>query len=137
MRAGPRPKALIGAWLDFLSPAQRELALALRHQVRLAAPDLPEGLRWGQLVFLWGGSPLLAIAPGHGQMVLLVYNGHLLPPRLLMPEPGAAPSAMRSLRCRVQQPLDIARIQEVVRLACQRALEFGHGRARGTGAPED
>jgi len=112
MRTGPRSKALVAAWLDFLPPAQREVAQALRSAVREAAPDLLEIIRWGQLVFTWSGSPLLAIAPHRGHVNLQLFNGHLLPEGLA-PLEGSG-RGTRSFKCRLNQPVDVVQVQMLV-----------------------
>lgn len=133
MRAGTRSKALVGAWLDFHPPAQREVAQALRAAVREVEPELGEAIRWGQLVFLWGGSPLLAIAPHRGHVNLQVFNGHQLSAGLLPPDPSGRPGP-RSLRCRLHQPVDAPHVRDIVRASVARARETGLGRP---GAPAE
>ncbi|MBI5271914.1 MAG: DUF1801 domain-containing protein [Burkholderiales bacterium] len=137
MRAGTRSKALVGAWLDFQPPAQREVAQALRAAVREVEPELGEAIRWGQLVFLWGGSPLLAIAPHRGHVNLQVFNGHQLSDALLPPDPSGRPGGPRSLRCRLHQPVDTPRVRDVVRASAARARETGLGRPPPTGDAPD
>jgi uncharacterized protein YdhG (YjbR/CyaY superfamily) len=120
MRPGPRSKALVSAWLDFQPPPQREVAQALRTAVREAAPDLAEIVRWGQLVFLCNGLPLLAIAPHRGHVNLQVFNGHLLPAGLA-PLEGSGSRGARSLKCRLQQPVDVVLVQMLVAASVARA----------------
>ena len=133
MRPGTRSKALISAWMDFLPPAQREVAHALRTLVREAEPELAEVVRWGQLVFLWGGSPLLAIAPHKAHVNLQVHNAELLPPHLLPDDPPARQRGPRALRCMLRQPVDSQRVRLIVTTSVQRAREFGVGRWSATG----
>lgn len=121
MRAGPRSKALVSAWLDFQPPAQREVARALRAAVRDAAPDLVEVVRWGQLICLHAGQPLLAIAPHRNHVNLQVFNGHLLPEGLA-PLEGSG-RGVRSLKCRLHQPVDVVAVQMVVAASVARAPE--------------
>lgn len=125
MRSGPRSKALVSAWLDFQPPPQREVAQALRAAVREAAPELAEIVRWGQLVFLHNGSPLLAIAPHRGHVSLQLFNGHLLPEGLA-PLEGAGRS-VRSFKCRLQQPVDVVLVQMLVAACVARAPEDHRG----------
>ncbi len=112
MRNGPRSKALVSAWLDFQPAAQREVAQALRSAVRDAAPELGEAVRWGQLVFLFDGMPLLAIAPHRAHVSLQVFNGHLLPAGLAPMEGGGR--GARSFKCRLHQPVDAVQVQMLV-----------------------
>lgn len=132
MRPGTRSKALISAWMDFLPPTQREVAQVLRALVREAEPELTETVRWGQLVFLWGGSPLLAIAPHKAHVNLQVHNAELLPPHLL-PDEAARQRGPRGLRFRLREPVDAERVRQVVSTSAQRAREFGIGRWSATG----
>jgi hypothetical protein len=134
MRTGPRSKALVAAWLDFQPPAQREVAQALRAAVREAAPDLAEIIRWGQLVFTWGGSPLLAIAPHRGHVSLQLFNGHLLPEGLA-PLEGSG-RGTRSFKCGLNQPLDVVQVQMLVAACVARAMRDA-GPAMLAGLPAD
>lgn len=119
MRTGPRSKALVSAWLDFQPEAQRQVAQALRTAVRDAEPALSEIVRWGQLVFVWAGSPLLAIAPHRGHVNLQIFNGHLLPADL-GPLEGSGRGA-RSYKCRLNQPVDVVQVQMLVAASVARA----------------
>jgi hypothetical protein len=119
MRVGTRSKALVSAWLDFQPPAHREVARALRAAVRDAEPGLEEIIRWGQLVFVWEGSPLLAIAPHRAHVNLQVFNGFLLPPDLA-PLEGLG-RGTRSYRCRLNQPIDVVQVQMLVAASVARA----------------
>jgi hypothetical protein len=130
MRTGPRSKALVSAWLDFQPAAQREVAVALRSAVREAEPALEEIIRWGQLVFVWGGSPLLAIAPHRGHVSLQIFNGHLLPPDVAPLEGGGR--GTRSYRCRLHQPVDVVQVQMLVAASVARAPRQEH-----VGLPRD
>lgn len=120
MRTGSRSKALVAAWLDFQPPSQRELAQALRSAVREAEPDLAEIIRWGQLVFTWEGSPLLAIAPHRGHVNLQLFNGHLLPSGLAPLEGGGR--GTRSFKCRLNHPVDVVQVQMLVAASVARAM---------------
>lgn len=119
MRTGPRSKALVSAWLDFQPEAQREVAQALRAAVREAEPALTEIIRWGQLVFVWAGAPLMAIAPHRGHVSLQIFNGHLLPEGLAFLE-GSGRGA-RSYKCRLSQPVDVVQVQMLVAASVARA----------------
>src|SRR5262245_50993998 len=112
MRTGPRSKALVSAWLDFQPSAQRTVAQALRAAVRDAAPDLAEIIRWGQLVFTWAGTPVMAIAPHRGHVNLQLFNGHLLPADLV-PLEGSGRGA-RSFKCRLNEEVDVVQVQMLV-----------------------
>jgi len=119
MRTGPRSKALVSAWLDFQPPAQREVAQVLRGAVREAEPELNEIIRWGQLVFVWAGAPLLAIAPHRGHVNLQIFNGYLLPPELALLEGHGR--GTRSYKCRLNQPVDVVQVQMLVAASVARA----------------
>jgi len=119
MRTGPRSKALVSAWLDFQPEAQREIAQVLRAAVREAEPALTEIIRWGQLVFVWAGAPLLAIAPHRSHVSLQIFNGHLLPDGLAAME-GSGRGA-RSYKCRLSQPVDVVQVQMLVAASVARA----------------
>ena len=135
MRTGPRSKALISAWLDFLPPAQREVAQALRSAVREAAPDLAEIIRWGQLVFTWGGAPLLAIAPHRGHVNLQLFNGHLLPEGLAALEGSGR--GTRSFKCRLNQTVDVVPVQMLVAASVARAMRDAPAVPAGLPADDD
>jgi len=124
MRTGPRSKALVSAWLDFQPEAQREVAQTLRAAVREAEPTLNEIIRWGQLVFVWAGAPLLAIAPHRSHVSLQIFNGHLLPDGLA-PLEGSGRGA-RSYKCRLSQPVDVVQVQMLVAASVARAPQDGH-----------
>lgn len=121
MRTGPRSKALIAAWLDFQPAGQREVAQALRAAVREAEPGLDEIVRWGQLVFVWAGAPLMAIAPHRSHVNLQIFNGHALPDGLALLEGNGR--GARSFKCRLNQPVDVVQVQMLVAASVARAPE--------------
>lgn len=123
MRASPRSRALVSAWLDFLPEAQRPLAAHLRGLVAAAEPALAESLKWGNLVFALEGQPLLALAPHKGCLHLQFFQGSRLPASLGPLEPGGRES--RSLKLRHDQIIDRARIQALVRAAVALARPSG------------
>jgi hypothetical protein len=136
MRASTRSKALVSAWFDFQPPAQREVAQALRAAVREAEPELLEIIRWGQLVFVWAGSPVLAIAPHRAHVNLQIFNGHLLPPGIA-PLEGVG-RGTRSFRCRLHQPVDVVQVQMLAAASVARAAREGlAGLPRDEGAGDD
>jgi len=112
MRSASSSRALVAAWFDFQTAAQRELSEALRAVVREAEPALTEGIKWGKLVFLLDGRMLLAISPHKTHVHLQVFNGSQLPPELA-PLDGAG-HGLRNLRCRLHQPIDPVQVEMVV-----------------------
>jgi hypothetical protein len=112
MRHQGRSKALILAWFDFQPEAVRGLAERLQHIVRAAEPELVETIKWGNLVFMLDGAAVLAIAPHKAHVNLQLFNGSELPPGLGLLE--GAGRGTRSLRCRLQQPVDPVQVEMLV-----------------------
>jgi hypothetical protein len=127
MRSASSSRALVAAWFDFQTPAQRELSEALAAAVREAEPELVEGVKWGKLIFLFEGRMLLAISPHKTHVHLQVFNGSQLRGGFA-PLDGTGPGA-RNLRCRLHQPLDAVEVEMVV------AASVEHARREGLSAP--
>ncbi|HSI59378.1 MAG TPA: DUF1801 domain-containing protein [Ideonella sp.] len=123
MRSASSSRALVAAWFDFQTTAQRELSEALRTAVREAEPSLTEGVKWGKLVFLLDGRMLLAIAPHKTHVHLQVFNGSQLPTELA-PLDGAG-HGLRNLRCRLHQPVDPVQVEMVVAASAELARRQG------------
>jgi len=75
MRKAQQTRSLVAAWFDFLPPAEMPVAQAIHKTVRATVADLTEAVRQGNLLLSMNGEPLLAIAPGRGQVSLLIFNG--------------------------------------------------------------
>ncbi|MBN8487220.1 MAG: DUF1801 domain-containing protein, partial [Burkholderiales bacterium] len=75
MRHAGRTKALVASWVDFLSPALRDLAEDLRRQVHQCGPELTEAIQWGKLVFSYDGAPALALVPARSHLNLQLWQG--------------------------------------------------------------
>lgn len=112
MRSAARPKALIAAWFDFQPPPVRSLAEALQQAIRAAAPELVETVKWGNLVFQLDGNAVLAIAPHKAHVNLQFFNGSHMPTDIA-PLDGAG-RGVRSLRCKLGQPVDPVTVDMLV-----------------------
>lgn len=112
LRINARPKALVAAWFDFLTPSQRQVAELLQSAIRSAVPDITESVKWGNLVFGVDDMLVLAIVPHKAHVNLQVFNGSQLPADLA-PLDGVGRGS-RSLRCRLNQPIDGIQVQMLV-----------------------
>lgn len=112
MRSAARPKALVSAWFDFLTPGQRGVSEVLQAAVHQAAPDVSVSVKWGNLVFGVDDTLVMAIVPHKGHVNLQFFNGSALPSEL-GPLDGAGRGS-RSLRCRLNQPIDAVQVQMLV-----------------------
>lgn len=119
MRSASNSRALVAAWFDFQTPAQRELSEALAAAVREAEPELVEGVKWGKLIFLFESRMLLAIAPHKTHVHLQVFNGSQIRGRFA-PLEGQGAGA-RNLRCRLNHPLDRVEVEMVVAASVEQA----------------
>ncbi|MCK6403009.1 uncharacterized protein YdhG (YjbR/CyaY superfamily) [Sphaerotilus sulfidivorans] len=113
MRHLVRPAALVANFFDMLPPAQVATATAIQQAVIAAEPDLAQTVRWGNLMFLYRGSNLMAMALHKGQAHLQVLNGAELMMRF--PQLDGVGRGMRILKFRYSQPVDALLIGEVVR----------------------
>jgi hypothetical protein len=75
MRKAQQTRSLVAAWFDFLAPGEAPGAQAIHKAIRACAPELAETVRQGNLLMSLNGEPVLAIAPGRGEVQLLVFNG--------------------------------------------------------------
>lgn len=126
MRSNGRSKALVSAWLDFQPPAVRAVAERLQQAVRASEPELAEAIKWGNLVYLLDGAAVLAIAPHKAHVNLQIFHGSELPPGL-GPLEGAG-RGPRSLRCRLNQPIDPVQVEMLVAAAVAMARRLAEQR---------
>jgi uncharacterized protein YdhG (YjbR/CyaY superfamily) len=112
MRTILHSAALIGTWFDTLPPEQRALAHALRDAVLAAAPDLALSVKWGNLMFTYGGTHAVAIVMHKSHANLQVFNGALLAAQF--PALEGSGKGMRHLKFRYHGPLDTALVKAVV-----------------------
>lgn len=112
--------ALIDAWFDTLQPEQRDLARAVRECLAAAEPSLGQSIKWGNLMFTWGGRHALAIVIHKDHANLQVFNGVALAGRFPMLE--GTGKGMRHLRLRYRQPLDTGLVEALAH-ACVGAMD--------------
>lgn len=115
MRSNGRSKALVSAWFDFQPEPVRAVAERLHQAVRAAEPELAETIKWGNLVYMLDGAAVLAIAPHKGHVNLQIFHGSELPAGV-GPLEGAGRGS-RSLRCRLNQPVDPVQVEMLVAAA--------------------
>lgn len=125
MRRNMRSGALIAAHFDTLEPAARTTVQALQRAVMEAAPELEQAVKWGNLCFQTEGRTLMAIAAHKTHANLQFFNG----PALAQQYPGleGTSRSMRLLKCRFSQPVEVARVQELVKAA----MRLGPGNRPG------
>jgi hypothetical protein len=119
VRAQYRSHALVAAWLDFLTPAQRALALVLQTAVLEGAPEAQQIVRSGKLVFAVEGELMLALSAHKTHLNLQFFQGECLPAEL-----GPLDSAkrgQRNWRCPLGQATDAVRVAMLVAAAAQLA----------------
>lgn len=97
----------------------RPIARELQSLVMEAEPTLSQTVKWGNLVFMLGGSNLLAIVPHKAHLNLQFFNGAALAPQWQQLEGGG--KGMRHLRCRVGHALDPDLVRSVVRASVDEA----------------
>lgn len=112
MRHAGRTRALVASWIDFLSPALRDLAEDLRRQVLQASPDLSETIQWGKLVFAMDGVPAFALAPARNHLNLQLLLGSGWPEAVVTELPALRGS--RQWRLDPGSPLDPVLLEMVV-----------------------
>ena len=117
MRKAQQTRSLVAAWFDFLPPAEMPVAQAIHKAVRATVADLTETVRQGNLLLSMNGEPLLAIAPGRGQVHLLVFNGSDVE-ATLGPLEGAG-RRQRQVSFPSASPVDVARVEAVARVSAQ------------------
>jgi hypothetical protein len=119
MRKAQQTRSLVAAWFDFLPPAEMPVAQAIHKTVRAAVADLTETVRQGNLLLSMNGEPLLAIAPGRGQVCLLVFNGSDVE-ATLGPLEGVG-RRQRQVAFPSASPVDVARVEAVARVSAEMA----------------
>jgi hypothetical protein len=117
MRKAQQTRSLVAAWFDFLPPAEMPVAQAIHKTVRAAVSDLTETVRQGNLLLSMNGEPLLAIAPGRGQVNLLVFNGSDVE-ATLGPLEGVG-RRQRQVSFPSSSPVDVARVEAVARVSAE------------------
>ncbi len=115
MRKAQQTRSLVAAWFDFLSPAEMPVAQTIHKTVLAAVGDLTETVRQGNLLLSMNGEPLLAIAPGRGQVSLLVFNGSDVE-ATLGPLEGVG-RRQRQVSFPSSSPVDVARVEAVARVS--------------------
>jgi hypothetical protein len=91
----------------------------MQSMVLAAEPTLLQTVKWGNLVFMLGGSNLVAIVPHKSHLNLQLFNGAALAPQWRQLEGGG--KGMRHLRCRVGQPVDGELVRALVRASVEEA----------------
>jgi hypothetical protein len=117
MRKAQQTRSLVAAWFDFLPPAEMPVAQAIHKTVRATVADLTETVRQGNLLLSMNGEPLLAIAPGRGQVSLLVFNGSDVE-AALGPLEGVG-RRQRQVSFPSANPVDVARVEAVARVSAE------------------
>ncbi len=119
-RHAGRSRALVSSWLDFQPASARALIEALRQAVLGAEPALGEAVKWGNLVFVLEGLPVLGLAPVKGHVNLQLLQGAPWPAGLGPVE--ATGKGARHWRFEASQPVDPVLVDLLVSAAT------GHGR---------
>ena len=117
MRKAQQTRSLVAAWFDFLPPAEMPVAQTIHKTVRATVADLTETVRQGNLLLSMNGEPLLAIAPGRGQVNLLVFNGSDVE-ATLGPLDGVG-RRQRQVSFPSSVPVDVARVEAVARVSAE------------------
>ena len=115
-----RSRALVSSWLDFQPVAARALIEALRQAVREAEPALAETVKWGNLVYVLEGLPVLGLAPVKGHVNLQLLQGAPWPSGLAVAE--ATGRGARHWRFDVGTVVDPVLVEQLVSSATR------HGR---------
>src|SRR3954462_4342872 len=113
MRKAQQTRSLVAAWFDFMPPTELPAAQAIHKAVRSVASALSETIRQGNLLLSLNGEPLLAIAPGRGQVQLLIFNGSDVED-MLGPLEGVG-RRQRVVKFPSQQPVDPAKVAGIAR----------------------
>jgi uncharacterized protein YdhG (YjbR/CyaY superfamily) len=111
MRHLVRPAALVANYFDTLTPAQAQTARAIQQVVMAAAPELEQGVRWGNLVFTLGGRTVLAVVAHKGHAQFQVFNGAELAERFTQLE--GVGKGLRHVKLRYSQPLDVELVEDL------------------------
>lgn len=121
VRTPVRPAALVEAWFDLLPETHRPMARELQGLVLAAEPGLTQGVKWGNLVFALGGGSLIAIVAHKSHLNLQLFNGAALAPQWRQLEGSG--KGLRSLKCRLGQPLDAALVRALVQASVAEAQQ--------------
>ena len=119
MRKAQQTRSLVAAWFDFLPPAEMPVAQAIHKAIRAAVAELTETIRQGNLLLSMNGEPLLAIAPGRGQVNLLIFNGSDVEATLGPLEGVGRRQRQVSFPC--SSPVDVDRVGTVARVSAEMA----------------
>lgn len=115
MRTHVRPAALVAAYFDNMLPDERATAQALRAAVMDAAPQVEQGVKWGNLLFTLNGRHLAAIVTHKSHANLQFFHGAEFADRF--PQLEGNGRGVRHLKCRYRQPVDEALVRELVQAA--------------------
>jgi hypothetical protein len=117
-RSVVRPEWLIHSWLELLPPAQARKMRELHEAVVAASPSLVPCVKWGNLIYLRDGRPVVQLTPHrHAVHMQLPLPRHLRGrPRPVRGGPGAG-----TVRYRMGVSVDADEVGERVR----RALRLG------------
>lgn len=107
------PEPLLDTWFELLPARQAATTRAVHAAVMAAVPLLVSSLKWGNLVYLHNGRPLLSLTPHRQatqlQLVQAAVGARRVPARVLRgPDP-------RTLRFRHSQPIDHDMLVEALR----------------------
>ena len=119
MRKAQQTRSLVAAWFDFLPPAEMPVAQAIHKTIRATVAELTETIRQGNLLLSMNGEPLLAIAPGRGQVNLLIFNGSDVEATLGPLEGVGRRQRQVSFPC--SSPVDVDRVGTVARVSAEMA----------------
>ena len=108
---------MVASFFDSLPPGQVATAMALHKAVLAAAPDIDQAVRWGSLMFLVRGNPLVTLLPHKGQAHLQFFQGALLAAQF--PQLEGAGKGMRILKFRYSQPVDVDLVRRIIVAALQ------------------
>ena len=133
-RHAGRSRALVSSWLDFQPAAARALIEDLRQAVREAEPGLAETVKWGNLVFVLEGLPVLGLAPVKGHVNLQLLQGAPWPSGLVGTE-GAGKGA-RHWRFDVGAVVDAVLVEQLVSSATRHGRRLLEDRPPRAPAPD-
>lgn len=108
---------MVASFFDSLPPGQVATAMALHQAVLAAAPDIDQAVRWGSLMFLVRGNPLVTLLPHKGQAHLQFFQGALLAAQF--PQLEGAGKGMRILKFRYSQSVDVDLVRRIIVAALQ------------------
>ena len=117
MRFALSSYAVIDAWFDNLGAEQRATARELQTLVLAAAPTVAQAIKWGNLMFLHGGSHAVAIVAHRAHVNLQIFNGALFAARFAQIE--GTGRALRHLKFRYREPVDAELVTRVVKASVE------------------